>query len=358
MLTESSTGTRSALVNEASLFPWIVIPNMPGEEYPRYAHFMIRATYAALCAIHPDKRIYFANGATVTTLLPIVGTRIGMLSSVGAPSTTAVSELSECFHYDVKRAKLYVRAARPADTSVVSAFRAALGAAPPAPADSVELVLAWAMVAPTVLSYASAIFSAQHATQQAQYVQRAITEFLKTTMAPKALKLATLESALPWDSAEAASVSGYCEDVVAQWAVDPILAVTAERRIILDANSMARNNAREVQLKRKMVRARPASVATLPSAFEHSGMFNFTRDDRTVVDDFDDAASMATALMDDAHADIPGVSTDEVMPDDSVTTIGDRFTQQDIDDLRNLSAGIQHSAPTADVNAVEPSVRW
>jgi len=303
-------GTSQVIVrNDVSMFPWFLPTGMPDSAAAHYVAFTLRATYAALVVSRPELSAAFSNGSAVVTLVPVVGVRVGMQCAIGSPPESTEDMLGRQMYYDPKRARLWLRSATPADAPSVNAWRASFMATPSPDKTQVEIMLAWAHVAPLLAVMSSSECYTMGSAYTVPFVQHAISEYFAAHMSPEAYARARLDQALVWNVALQAAVEGYEERRVMAWAADPVMAICAERRILVQPSDITASRSRE-----EKARARCASI-TMPvrpsmrnQATTHLwSQLRAPGDFRTVLDD--DTASVATALMVDA----------DLGPDDSIS---------------------------------------
>jgi len=308
------SNSQTLVRNDVSVFPWFLPAGMPDNVATQYVAFLLRATYAALLVNHPELAAAFSNGSAVATLVPAVGVRAGMQCSIGSPPEPIEHMLGRQMYYDPKREKLWLRSASTADAPSVNAWRAAFMATPSPDKIQVETMLAWAHVAPLLAVMSSSECYTMGSSYTVPFVQHAISEYFATHMAPEAYARARLNEPLVWNVALQAAVEGYEERRVMAWAADPVMAVCAERRILVQPTDIAASRHREERARMRCASItmplrpsmRNSATANLWSQLRAPGDF------RTVLDD--DAGSVATALMVDA----------EVRPDDSVSCTAPR----------------------------------
>jgi hypothetical protein len=303
-------GTSQTIVrNDVSVFPWFMPAGMPDSVATQYVGFLLRATYAALIVNRPELTAAFSNGSAVATLVPVVGVRAGMQCSIGSPPEPNETMLGKQMYYDPKRARLWLRSATGGDPPSISAWRTAFMTTPSPDKVQVETMLAWAHVAPLVAVMSSSECYTMGSAYTVPFVQHAISEYFATHMSPEAYARARLDQPLVWNVALQAAVEGYEERRVMAWAADPVMAICAERRILVQPADITASRAREGKAR---MRCASITMPTRPSMRNVATTQLWSKlrapgDFKTVLDD--DDASVATALMVDA-----GVS-----PDDSVS---------------------------------------
>jgi len=305
-----STGGGGPVANAVSILPWVVAPDMPQESVARYIHFWIRATYAALLVQSPHLAGAFSNGAAAYTVIPAVGVRVGMIAALGMPPDAGKGEFSRALYYDSKRQCLWLRGATDGEGTVLTSWRAALAATPDPDATAVEIALAWAHVAPMLASMSSAENYAIGNSYSVPFAQRAIADHMSAVLSAEKVRHAMLSRPVTWDTAAQASIEGYPSSWVLAWAADPILAVCAERRILVEVRDIAANKARETQARTRLAAIAPSRARVSAGPKRHE----IWRALRTDMPDQWEVGSMATALAVDA----------ELKPDDSASHISAR----------------------------------
>lgn len=290
--------------------PWVSAANLPLGMYPRYMVFMLRATCAALKISRPDLHRALMNGTAATTVVPVVGVRVGMLASLGAPVGFDKAAVGRFMHYDEKRKHLWVKRATSDLGSI--AWRAEFELDLAIPKSTVELLFAWARMAPLVACMASTSEYALGPGYSVPFVQRSISSTFRNHLSPEAYAASGVSSALTWDFALQASIGGYPEGAVHAWAGDPLLALCAETRVIDDPAAAEINRARQRTVADKYNKALSRRGSTEPNV-EWNAMWaavRAARSDSVVLDD--DTISVATALMSEA-------AEGDIGPSDSIT---------------------------------------
>lgn len=290
--------------------PWVSAGNLPLSLYPKYMVFMLRATCAALKISRPDLHRALMNGTAATTVVPVVGVRVGMLAALGAPVGFDKAAVGRFMYYDEKRKHLWIKRAT-SDLGCI-AWRAEFEADLPIPKSTIELLFAWARMAPLVACMASTAEYALGPGYSVPFVQRSISSTLRAHLSPEAYAVAGMSSALTWDFALQASIGGYPEGAVHAWAGDPLLALCAETRVIDDPAAAEINRARQRTVADKYNKALSRRSGVEPTV-EWDAMWAAVRSARAEpLVASDDTISIATALMSEADEGLLG-------PSDSIT---------------------------------------
>lgn len=312
LLTTHVTSFDDPLDNSAAIVPWIGIPDMPCSVYPSYVAFFLRAAYAWIRVTRPDLHKTMQNGSACNTVLPIVGVRAGVASDLGLPPESSLSPIGNYLHYDVKRGKLWIRQVTSDPT--FSQWVDALQATAPVPAAAVEAMLAWVTVAPLVACMGSSREFALGNSYTVPFVQRSISSHLNRQLRPEAYRHMSLGSPLTWDSALCGAVQGQPSAVCRVWALDPLLALCAERRVQSDESLIAASKAQEREVSRKFQRSMSA-VSSPVSPESTESVWSRVRAATDYVMERardDDTMSLATALLENAEDGV-------LRPEDSVT---------------------------------------
>jgi len=312
MLTTHVASFGDIIDNPAGVVPWIGVADMPCSVYPAYVAFFLRAAYAWLRVTRPDLHRLMSNGSACNTIVPIIGVRAGVISDLGLAPLAVMSPIGNYLHYDTKRGKLWIRqvTSDPAFSLWIDAFNSTATV----PAATVEAMLAWVSVAPLVACMGSAREFALGNSYTVPFVQRSISSYLNRQLRPEAYRHMCLASSLTWDTALCAAIQGQPSAVCRAWAMDPLLALCAERRVQSDEGLIAASKAQEREIARKFQRS--ASAVSSPASPESADavwsrvraaadhLLERTRDD--------DSVSIATALLENAEDGILG-------PGDSIT---------------------------------------
>jgi hypothetical protein len=312
MLTTHVSSFDDLVDNPAGLVPWIAVENMPCGTYPAYVAFFLRASYAWLRVTRPDLHRLMSNGSACSTIVPTIGVRAGVTSDLGLAPPAAMSPIGNYLYYDAKRSSLWVR--QVTSDPLFSLWVDALNATATVPAATVEAMLAWVSIAPLVACMGAGREYALGSSYTVPFVQRSISSYLNRQLRPEAYRHMCLASPLTWDSALCASIQGQPSAVCRAWAMDPLLALCAERRVQSDEHLIAASKAQEREIARKFQRS--ASAVSSPASPESADVV-WSRV-RAAADHIlgrardEDTMSIATALLENAEDGILG-------PGDSVT---------------------------------------
>jgi len=312
MLTTHVSSFDDLIENPANIVPWIGIADMPCNVYPAYVAFFLRAAYAWLRVTRPDLHRLMQNGSACNTIVPIVGVRAGVVSDLGLPPAAAMSPIGNYLHYDTKRGKLWIR--QVTSDPAFSLWIDALSATADVPASTVEALLAWTGVAPLIACMGSSREFALGSSYTVPFVQRSISSYLNRQLRPEAYRCMSLASPLTWDAALCGAIQGQPSAVSRAWAMDPLLALCAERRVQSDEALISASKAQEREITRKFQRS--ASAVSSPSSPESADVV-WSRVRAAAAHVLgraaeDDTMSIATALLENAEDGILG-------PGDSVT---------------------------------------
>jgi len=296
----------------AAAFPWIAIANMPRREHVRYVGFFLRATLAWLRVTNPALHAAVSNGAATKTIVPVVGVRTGLVADIGLPPRCSVSPMADYLFYDAKRHNMWVR--RDSGDPTMSAWLEALRATPAVPQETLEVLLAWASLAPLVGCMSATAAYGVGATYTVPFVQRSISSHMMSAMRRDSYAAMQLALPLTWDSAMDAAISGYPEAAARSWATDPVMAVCAERRVLDNVTSIEHSRAKEKALMETFPRMRKASTSATPSVDTLWTQIRSAREELLTASTDDDNISLATALMENSEEGLLG-------PADSVSCI-------------------------------------
>jgi hypothetical protein len=350
--------------SEVLAIPWILVEGMPCSQYPRYMGFLLRAAYAWLKATRPDLHRTMSNGRSCNTIVPVMGVRAGMIASLGRPCDAVMSPIGRFLHYDVKRDRLWIR--KMTRDHEFSRWADALTTVPDVPAPTMEAMMAWCGMAPLLACMGSSQEFSMGSNYTVPFVQRSISSYLLGHMRTEAYAAMCLAAPLTWDSAMLASISGYPTAACRVWAVDPLMALCAERRAQSDPAAITHSRNREREVLRRY--SRPASASSrAQDGAEVAAMWSQVRATTgyAAVQD-EDAASMATDLMSDAPDDV-------LQPEDSVTpsrtavpsrapTPPARMTSAQVESVRE-AARLAQQMPNAAPSLIQgasgsEAVRW
>lgn len=350
--------------SDVLIVPWILVDNMACDQYPRYMGFLLRATYAWLKVTRPDMHRAMSNGYSCSTVVPVVGVRAGMIMSMGRPCDAVISPVSRFLYYDTKRGRLWIR--KMSNDQEFARWADALVTIPDVPAPTMEAMMAWCGMAPLLACMGSSTEFSLGATYSVPFVQRSISSYLMAHMRTEAYTAASLAQPLTWDTAMLAAISGYPAAACRVWATDPLMALCAERRAQSDVAAIEHSRSREREVARRF--SRTASSAPVENPVDSTAaMWAQVRSAAGyVAAQEDDAASLATALMSDAHEDV-------IAPDDSITpsrtavpsrapTPPAHVEQAHVDMIRDAARAAQqmpNAAPSLFAGAAQSeAVRW
>lgn len=310
--TDSDAGGGAVAISGASAFmPCVTLPGVPLERYPEYLEFLYRATMAATCLEHPGLYSSISTPLAYYLTTVIVAVRVGTWASVRRLPVESYPVAEKALYYDEKRDRLWVQSARAVPAS--AAWRRALDAAPLVRSGTMETMLLWCKVAPLVLCTACTGLFALSGTYSTPFVDDAIARYMRGTAGPEASKVLRLDRAVVWDSARAASVEGMPDRLVHAWTDDPLLAVTAERRIMTSESSLRASRMRGERVLAKLNTGDTVLnlVSSDPGGVEHQKALweAVARAKEGLVGQDDDAESVATALMDDSRDGKLGLAT-------------------------------------------------
>jgi len=308
VLTPYDENSGDPVRTDIDVVPWILVRDMPCSEYPKYLGFFLHASYAWLKITRPELHKEMSNGSSCNTIVPIVGVKAGMIESLGPPCNSAPSAIGSFLLYDAKRARLWIKPQ--ADNPTYVLWQSAMATIPEVPGHTMTCMMAWCRMAPLLACMASSQEFSAGPSYSVPFVQRAISSYFQAVMDGRAYATMVLASPLTWDSAMYASISGYPSQACRAWAVDPLMALCAEKRAIVDQKAMDNSREREAEICRKFKRSSNTSVAMDDAGATRWDHLRAAVDYVAATDD--DNMSMATALLQDAPE--YGVG-----PDDSVS---------------------------------------
>jgi len=254
----------------------------------------------------------------------------------------------KAMYYDEKRERLWVQSARAAPAS--AAWRRAFDAAPLVRPGTLEVMLLWCKVSPLVLCTACTGLFALSGTYSTPFVDDAIARYMKGTAGPEAAKVLRLDRAVVWDAARAAAVEGMPDRLVHAWTDDPLLAVTAERRIMTNEAALHASRLRGERVLAKLdvgdtvlnlVSADPGGVEHQKALWEA-----VARAKEGLADGDDDNESVATALV--------GESRDGKL---LLGTLPDIEEEEAVDELSSLVPEMPPEVTLAERTAVADIIR-
>jgi hypothetical protein len=372
-LIDNDAGLDSPAVAGASVFmPCIRVPGLPAEKYPEYLGFLYRATMAATRAEHPG--LYSALDTPMAYYLAavIVAVRVGVWSSTKRIPALGYSALEEALHYDAKRDRLWLQGASVAKGCDM--WRAAYHVAPVVRPGMMEVMLLWCKVAPLVLCTACTGLFALSNTYSTPFVDEAISRYMRSTASQEACVVLRLDRAVVWDAARAAAVEGLPERLVHAWTDDPLLAVTAERRIMTSEQALHASRLRGERVLQKLDVGDTVLnlVSSDPGSVEHQKALweAVARAKSGLCETDDDSESVATALMEDSSERMLGLShlseieevsesgtaTPHVMAEPPEVSLADRRAVADI--IRNAHSTMEQPASVAGNMESDLPLEW
>jgi hypothetical protein len=364
ILTPVDTSRVDVVHNAASVIPKILVPGLPADRYPAYIAFLYRATLAALKCDHPALHRTLTEDGDYSVVGTAVAVHAGMVAAFGPTAAAEQHRVGSQLVYDTKRSRLWMRAGGTDDYA--NQWRITVEASPGPDAVALEVMLVWAKVAPLVACMASCLEYALGGGYSTRFVQDAISRYMKSRMSSAAYSTAYLKHALTWDVACAASISGYPAATARAWAVDPLLAVCAERRIMVDAESLRASREREARLRDSyddtMLEA--LSDRTAHGEVDDALWQAVSAARGAVLEPDDDACSVATALMQEATLGTTGDEHDgtyTMVPSRAPTPPGEVSPQhrQEIQDIIRGAAASGARAMSETRNLYDTtSVRW
>jgi len=300
MITPVDAGGADVIANAASRIPHIVPDGMPAAAFPQHLVFLLRATYAALECDAPAVHHVLTSEGDRCCIATVVAVRVGMLLAMGPVPEAERHCIAAGLAYDPKRGRLWVRAGK--RDEYINQWRLAYAKTVDPPPASLEIMLMWCKVAPMIACMASCTEYALGGGYAVQCVQEAISRFMRQHMSPAAYHLARLDRQLTWDAARAASIAGYPKPLVRVWSFDPLMAVCAERRIMVGLEELSASRAREARLSASYTEGAAEAMSDTATASDPQDVLwkavAAARGALYLTDD--DAASVATILMEDA----------------------------------------------------------
>lgn len=298
---DSLSGTDlPAVVGASEFMPCVTLPGVPVDKYPEYLDFLYRATMAAMRVERPGLYNSIETSMAYYLTAVIVAVRVGVWSSTKKLPLERHAPSYESLYYDEKRDRLWVRAVPSA--SAAAAWRCALDTAPLVRPGTLEVMLMWCKVSPLVLCTACTGLYALSNTYSTPFVDEAVARYMRSTASPEAKQILRLDRSVVWDAARAAAVEGLSEVMVRTWTNDPLLAVTAERRIMTNEASLRASRLRgeRVLAKLDLGETMLNLVSSDPGSVEHQRALweAVARAKAGVQDTDDDNESVATALLD------------------------------------------------------------
>jgi hypothetical protein len=325
---DSDADAGSAAVTGASDFmPRVTLPGLRVDRYPEYLAFLYRATMAAVRVEHPG--LFDAIDTSYARYLTavIVAVRVGVWASTGVLPIARYAPVESAVYYDAKRDRLWLQGASSATGA--DAWRLAYRAVPEVKPAALEAMLLWCKVAPLILCTACTGLYALSNTYSTPFVDDAMARYLRATASADTQRSMRLDRSLVWDTARAAAVDGMPERLVHAWTDDPLLAVTAERRIMTSEAALRASRLRGERVRAKLDAGDTVLnlVASDPGSVEHQKALweAVARAKEEAVDSDDDNESVATALLGDSSEGklgLASLSLLERIPEEEALTPG------------------------------------
>lgn len=301
---------RATVSNAADFLPVVCIPDMPASEYPRHMAFLYRATMASLAVASPALHDAISTPCARHVVAAVVAIRVGVWSSMNVLPASNHAAAANGTMWDSKRSTAWVR--KSGAGQLATAWRIALDATPAADKITLEVMLALCSIAPLVLSMTASSQVVTGGGFAVPYIEGAISKCLHARLNKPAYKCARLSTPLIWDAMKLGSVSRMPAAAVRAWAIDPLLQICAERRILTTARELAWSRKRErTALERPSVST--ASLVPEKTTDEEVGAWAGIRAALAAslgVEMDDDSISVATGLSNSA----PGTPEPESEP--------------------------------------------
>jgi len=221
----------------ADVIPAVRIEELPASDYPRHLAFLYRCTMVALDISSPALRATLTSPSERCVVATMVAIRAGAWAACNEIPHSCVTVGGT--QYDTKRARVNMKGGRSA--AHASRWVTMLTAQAGPSAVMLELMVNWCVLAPQVSVMAASQAAQQGGAYAVRHVERAISAVLKSRLSAEAYQSARLRHALLWDAARQASIGGWSQALVAAWAVDPAIAIYADRRMLSEQDEIAAN---------------------------------------------------------------------------------------------------------------------
>jgi len=219
------------------VIPAVCVTDLPASDYPRHLAFLYRCTMVALDISAPALRATLTSPSERCVIATIVAIRAGAWAACNEVPNSCVTVGGT--QYDVKRGRVNMRGGRSA--AQASRWVTMLAAQAGPSAVMLELMVNWCVLAPQVSVMAASQAAQQGGAYAVRHVERAVSAVLKSRLSVEAYNSARLRHALLWDAARQASIGGWSQALIAAWAVDPAIAIYADRRMLSEQDEIASN---------------------------------------------------------------------------------------------------------------------
>jgi hypothetical protein len=252
----------SAAVPQAiDVVPPIRIGELPAAAYPRHLAFLYRCTMVALDITAPALRATLTSPSEKCIIATVVAIRAGAWAACNEIPHSCVTVGGT--EYDRKRERVNMKGGRHA--AAASRWVTLLEAQAGPSAVMLELMVNWCVLAPQVCVMAASQAAQQGGAYAVRHVERAISTVLKARLSTEAYNSARLKHNVLWDAARQASIGGWTRALVGAWAIDPAIAIYADRRLLSEPDEIAGNQRALRRALSTRSRFATASATALPT---------------------------------------------------------------------------------------------
>jgi hypothetical protein len=363
-----SAGDRAPYATSADVIPHIVIPGMPAAAYPRYMSFLCKCTLATLQMVQPALCMDLKSAALLHVVALSVAVRCGVWSAMNVLPVADMAFVLSVARYDTKRNRLWMRAS--SGNSDDNAWLAAFDRCTARLSEEEALLQHVCTVSPIMMCMGATAATQRGEVYATPYVERSVSSCLKRRMGAAAYTALRMDLALTWDVMRSAAISGMPAAAVRCWAVDPLVAVGAQKRIAVTTAEMDRFSAHEEMLVAGLsdsVRLLGVDDDTAPGDDQEDPLVRQIREmkaERGVLTPDDDSITLPTEF-----GDADGVVDQDLEEYRAETVVPSRaaspepvITQTQREQIR---AAVQHAASMGqraasenDFNRDDETVKW
>jgi hypothetical protein len=251
----------TAIDQATDVIPPIKIGGLPAAAYPRHLAFLYRCTMVALDISAPALRATLTSPSEKCIIATVVAVRAGAWAACNEVPHSCVTVGGT--EYDRKRERVNMRGGRSA--AAASRWVTLLEAQAGPSAVMLELMVNWCVLAPQVCVMAASQAVQQGGAYAVRHVERAISAVLKSRLSTEAYTSARLRHSVLWDAARQASIGGWPRALVAAWAIDPAIAIYADRRLLSESDEISDNQRALKRALSTRSRFTTASATALPT---------------------------------------------------------------------------------------------
>jgi len=238
-----TAGAQDPYATSADAIPHIVIPGMPAAAYPKYMSFLCKCTLAAMQVVSPAMCMDLKSAALLHVIALSVAVRCGVWSAMNVLPVGSMAFVPAALWYDAKRSRLWKRASTGSLES--DAWLAAFDRSTARLSEEEALLQHVCAVSPILMCMGATAVTQRGEVYAVPYVERSVSSCLKKRMGATAYTALRMDLAITWDVLKSAAISGLPAAAVRCWAVDPLVAVGAQKRIATTTTEMSRLEAHE-----------------------------------------------------------------------------------------------------------------